>query len=720
MDRESNKIYIILISVHGLLRGSDLELGRDADTGGQTKYVLELARALGKHPDVAHVDLLTRTIVDPQVSGDYALHIEELTENSRIVRIRCGEFRYIPKEELWSSLDNFADNALAYINSQERIPDIIHSHYADAGYVGTKLSHQLSIPLIHTGHSLGRSKHKRLLASGLKRELIEQRYNISRRIEAEEETLSVAERVITSTHQEIEQQYGMYDFYQPEQMRVIPPGTDLEQFFPALGDEWQSDIFNELCRFLNEPKKPIILALSRPDQRKNIVTLVEAFGESQELQQQANLVIIAGNRGDILDMDSGAQDVLKEILLAVDLYNLYGKVAYPKHHKPDDVSLLYRLAALSKGVFINPALTEPFGLTLIEAAACGLPIVATEDGGPVDIIENCQNGYLIDPLDKQLMSDSLIKILQNQKRWDEFSNNGLKGVRHHYSWSAHVDRYLALLKPVIDKREPLTRMCLKRRPMLYHDRAIITDLDQNLIGDVSALKHFIDFIKTNRTRTTFGIATGRRLDSALKIFRQYGIPRPNVLFTSLGTEIYYAPNLTKDIAWSEHIDYLWNPRAIRRLLSDLPGIKLQPKSEQSNFKISYYIDPTIAPDIQEIHHGLMHHDQTVNVIFSFGQFLDITPIRASKGLALRWVAEQWDIPLQQILVAGGSGSDEDMMRGNTLAVVVSNRHNEELSELADIERIYFAKSPFAAGIMEAIDHYDFLGNCKAPDNEDKP
>ena len=720
MDRESNKIYIILISVHGLIRGSDMELGRDADTGGQTKYVLELARALGKHPDVAHVDLLTRTIVDPQVSGDYALHIEELTENSRIVRIRCGEFRYIPKEELWSSLDNFADNALAYINSQERIPDIIHSHYADAGYVGTKLAHQLSIPLIHTGHSLGRSKHKRLLASGLKRELIEQRYNISRRIEAEEETLSVAERVITSTHQEIEQQYGMYDFYQPEQMRVIPPGTDLEQFFPALGDEWQSDIFSELCRFLNDPKKPIILALSRPDQRKNIVTLVEAFGESQELQRQANLVIIAGNRDDILDMDSGAQDVLKEILLAVDLYNLYGKIAYPKHHKPEDVSLLYRLAALSRGVFINPALTEPFGLTLIEAAACGLPIVATEDGGPVDIIENCQNGYLIDPLDKQLMSDSLIKILQNKKRWDQFSNSGLKGVRLHYSWSAHVDRYLALLKPVIDKREPLTRMCLKRRPMLYHDRAIITDLDQNLIGDVSALKHFIDFIKTNRTRTTFGIATGRRLDSALKIFRQYGIPRPNVLFTSLGTEIYYAPNLTKDVAWSEHIDYLWNPRAIRRLLSDLPGIKLQPKSEQSNFKISYYIDPTIAPDVQEIHHGLMHHDQTVNVIFSFGQFLDITPIRASKGLALRWVAEQWDIPLQQILVAGGSGSDEDMMRGNTLAVVVSNRHNEELSELADIERIYFARSPFAAGIMEAIDHYDFLGSCKAPDNGGKP
>ncbi|MCW8888661.1 MAG: glycosyltransferase, partial [Gammaproteobacteria bacterium] len=410
MNRESSEIYIVLISVHGLIRGHDLELGRDADTGGQTKYVLELARELGSHADVAKVDLLTRTIVDPQVSGDYALHIEPLSDKSRIVRIECGDYRYIPKEELWGSLDNFADNALAYIHSQDQVPHIIHSHYADAGYVGTKLSHQLSIPLIHTGHSLGRSKRKRLIASGLKRKVIEERYNISRRIEAEEETLSVAERVITSTRQEIEQQYGMYDYYQPDQMRVIPPGTDLEQFYPPESNEPDTPIFKELSRFLKDPLKPVILALSRPDPRKNIVTLIEAYGESKELRQKANLVIIAGNRDDIHEMDSGSQDVMKEILLAIDLYDLYGKVAYPKHHKPKDVSLLYRLAALSKGVFINPALTEPFGLTLIEAAACGLPIIATEDGGPVDIIENCKNGYLIDPLDKQLMSDTLIKL----------------------------------------------------------------------------------------------------------------------------------------------------------------------------------------------------------------------------------------------------------------------------------------------------------------------
>ncbi|KXS30367.1 MAG: Sucrose-phosphate synthase, partial [Candidatus Gallionella acididurans] len=206
-------------------------------------------------------------------------------------------------------------------------------------------------------------------------------YNITRRIEAEETTLGVAERVITSTQHEIEQQYGLYDFYQPDRMRVIPPGTDMEKFFPPQRNENDSDITRELERFLNQPDKPIILALSRPDPKKNIVALIEAYGESPRLQQAANLVILAGNRDDIQDMENISRAVLNEILLAIDKYDLYGKVAYPKHHRPENVADYYRLAAASGGVFVNPALTEPFGLTLIEAAACGLPIVATGDGG---------------------------------------------------------------------------------------------------------------------------------------------------------------------------------------------------------------------------------------------------------------------------------------------------------------------------------------------------
>lgn len=707
--------YLCLISIHGLIRGGALELGRDADTGGQTKYVVELARALAVQSGVARVDLVTRLVDDPEVSPDYALPIDELGDNLRIVRIKAGPTGYIPKESLWDHLDAFVDNTIIYLREQPHKPDLLHSHYADAGYVGSRISHVLGIPLIHTGHSLGRVKRRRLLASGLKATEVEERYNMARRIEAEELTLASAERVITSTNQEIEEQYGLYDYYQPEQMQVIPPGTDLTRFHPPEGKEWQSGIAGEIGRFLREPEKPIILALSRPDTRKNISALVTAYGEDQTLQETANLVVIAGNRDDIQDLDNSAQEVLSDLLLQIDRHDLYGRVAYPKHHAADDVPLIYRLAAVSGGVFVNPALTEPFGLTLIEAAASGLPIVATEDGGPRDIIQNCNNGVLVNPLDTEDIAKGLKEVLLDWETWQRRSTQGLKGVREHYSWEAHARCYLDMVRPIAEKTsEPLVHKPTMRRPLLYHDRAIFTDLDQNLLGNPDSLPELIRVIRENRKCASFGIATGRRLDSALKVMKQHGIPEPDVLITSGGTEIHYAPKLTQDTAWTHHIEKQWTPRVVSRVLDELPGLVLQPKKEQSRFKISYYIDPEKAPSLEEINRLLHQEEQAVNTIISFGQFLDVLPIRASKGLALRYMAATWDIPLNHILVAGGSGADEDMMRGNTLAVVVGNRHHEELSQLEDVERIYFAQKEGAGGILEALEHYDFFRRCHVP------
>lgn len=714
-NRNTAGLYIAMASVHGLIRGHDLELGRDADTGGQTKYVVELARALARQPGVVGVDLFTRLVSSPEVAADYADTIEELGDGARIVRLVAGPAEeYLPKEALWDHLDSFVDNMQAFIRDAGRVPDIIHSHYADAGYVGSRLAHVLGVPLVHTGHSLGRVKRRRLLAGGLSAGEIEQRYNMSRRIEAEELTLASADRVITSTHQEIEEQYELYDHYQPDHMRVIPPGTDLVLFHPPQGDEWETPIGHEIRRFLREPDKPLILALARADPRKNIGALVEAYGGSTRLQELANLMIVAGNRDDIRDLDEGAQEVLMELLLTIDRWDLYGKVVYPKRLDPGDVPVIYRISALSGGVFVNPALTEPFGLTLIEAAASGVPIVATEDGGPRDIIGNCDNGELIDPLDNEDIATTLIALLEDPRERQRRADNGLRGVREHYAWEAHAERYLRVIRPLLEKTEVVKRTPLRRRPMLYHDRAIFTDLDQNLLGDPTVLPRFVKTLRGNRKCATFGIATGRRLDSALKAIRRHRIPEPDVLITSGGTAIHYQPDLTADTSWTRHIDHRWTPHVVRRVLADLPGLELQPKEEQSRFKISYYLDPRIAPGMEEINR-LMHQEElAVNAVFSFGQYLDILPIRASKGLALRYVADRWEIPLEHILAAGGSGADEDMMRGNTLAVVVANRHEEELSHLEDAERIYYARQAHALGILEAIEHFDFFGSCNVP------
>ncbi|KAF2572089.1 hypothetical protein F2Q70_00005780 [Brassica cretica] len=198
----------------------------------------------------------------------------------------------------------------------------------------------------------------------------------------------------------------------------------------------------QIMRFFSNSRKPMILALARPDPKKNITTLVKAFGECRPLRDLANLALIMGNRDGIDEMSSTSSSVLLSVLKLIDKYDLYGQVAYPKHHKQSDVPDIYRLAAKSKGVFINPAFIEPFGLTLIEAAAHGLPMVATKNGGPVDIHRVLDNGLLVDPHDQQSISEALLKLVADKQLWAKCRQNGLKNI-HQFSWPEHCKTYLS-------------------------------------------------------------------------------------------------------------------------------------------------------------------------------------------------------------------------------------------------------------------------------------
>ncbi len=331
---KKQELKIALISLHGLIRGENLELGRDEDTGGQTRYVLELARALGEHPELGRVDLITRQIVDERVSNDYARLEEKIGENVFITRIPFGPKRYLSKTRLWPYLDVFVDQCLNHFQRTRSVPDIIHGHYADAGYGGAQLARLLGIPFVFTGHSLGRIKKARLLESGLSPDKIESRYLISSRIEAEEFALETCSLICTSTHQEVHEQYESYENYIPERMEVIPPGVDLSSFHPPREDDkTETQLQLDINAFLHEPNKPLIVAMARPDERKNLEMLVKVYGESPALQKAGNLVLILGSRDDVRSMPSGQKKVLMNILTLIDVYDLYGKVAYPKKHK---------------------------------------------------------------------------------------------------------------------------------------------------------------------------------------------------------------------------------------------------------------------------------------------------------------------------------------------------------------------------------------------------
>jgi sucrose-phosphate synthase len=732
----TKNLYILLFSLHGLIRGNGSELGRDADTGGQVKYVLELARALALREDIEQVDLVTRLIDDKVVSPDYSREIEPLSEKARIVRIQCGGRKYMRKELLWPHLEEFIDKTIKFLKKQQRTPDIFHGHYADAGYVAKELAKAFAVPFVFTGHSMGRNKKEKLLADGLSQQNINRQYAIDTRIREEEGIIEKAGLIVTSTQQEIDRQYGLYENFERDRYRVIPPGIDLETFYPYYNYQLDSEhipeeikqariaLLKELQRFWGHPEKPFILALCRPDHRKNISGLVEAYGTNPELQAIANLAVFAGIRQNIAEMEENERTVLTDMLMQMDKYDLYGKLAIPKKHNFEtEVPELYRLSAESRGVFVNPALTEPFGLTLIEASACGLPIIATNDGGPVDIVKNCSNGILVDARKSSEIAAAIKSILVDDSKWDEFSNNGITGVRNHYSWASHCHKMMQHIRELFPNLQtdniPGKTMSTKfsERPpfgkrLTSSGYLMITDIDNTLVGDNASMLHLLKLLEQYKESIAWGVATGRSLELTIEAMTEYDIPVPDILICSVGTEIYYGPDLRMDKGWQQHISDKWKPEQIKATLQELDFLSSQEAEGQRAHKISYYMED--KPDyLAEVHRRLWEEKLPCEVIYSHGQFLDILPKRASKGKAIKYLKYKYEFPSSKVMVAGDSGNDEDMIRGNDNGLVVGN-HSEELEKLRGKARIYFSSKTYAAGIIDGLVHYGFI-----PPHEDE-
>jgi len=721
----SNGLHIQLFSIHGLLRAENMELGRNADTGGQVKYVVELAKALEQHKDVQLVELFTRLVSDKTVSEDYAQPIEKVSDKFRIVRIQCGGRKYIRKELLWPHLDEYVDKTIKYIKRQKRIPDIVHGHYPDAGYVSSLLSEFFGLPLVYTGHSLGRSKLSRLLNDGMTEKEITKKYKIDHRIRMEEEILKKADLVVTSTSQEIREQYGEYDNKDIPTFKVIPPGLDIDKFYPYYRDTLpeseksetkmfaQASVLEELHRFFIQPEKPLILSLCRPDKRKNIAGLIKAYGEDLELQSMANLAVFAGIRKDISEMEDNERDVLTEILLLMDKYDLYGKIAIPKKHDFEyEVPELYRIAAEKRGVFVNSALTEPFGITLIESAACGLPIIAPNDGGPMDTIKNCECGLLVDTTDTAAIAAAAKQIIVDGEKWKQYSKAGIMNIREHYTWERHADTYVKEVKRVVDKlyttkmkvAVPSDAIGTRLAKLNYF---LVTDIDNTLIGNEnSQLKTLLQLLKQHREHIGFGVATGRTIESAKAQLEKFGVHAPDVIISSVGSEIYYGKNIHYGKGWDAHISAQWNRQRIVRLLNGFSFLTYQDEDTQRRFKVSYNMKPG-KDRLAMIHDRLLRNKCRYSLIYSHNKYLDILPYRASKGKAIRYLSYKWEIPLAHFLVCGDSGNDEEMLRGEPKAIVVGN-YSSELESLKGLRNIYFAKQKYAHGILEGIERYKFI------------
>ena len=671
-------MFVMSIALGGCVKGPPVAYGITEDTGGHITYALGASQALAARDDVTRVEIVTRLIDDAALGTAYACPLEPLSSKLAIRRIDTGNRAYLSKEANAADRPAFAAALIAHIATLDRKPDVIHAHFADAADVAEQVRARFGVPFVYTAHSLAIEKAGARGATG----------NLTARIAEEDRAIATADAIVASSRDEAERQLMLYPSACAARIHCVPPGID----GASVGGEIDTSAAEALVApFLRDPTLPMILAIARPVAKKNLTGLIDLFAQDARLKRRANLVIVAGLRDGPESGEAEQRRVIAGLLSRLDAHDLYGSLALPKRHAQADVAALYALARNTGGVFVNPALTEPYGLTLTEAALHGVPVVATSHGGPADIVARLGHGRVADPLHPTAFADAINALLDDGVAWNRASANGRINARA-LDWNAYATRFVAIARtlPGIALSKPIASVPAKR--------LLLCDIDNTLTGCTVGAQGMADFL-AGEPALAFGVATGRSLQEAQRLLAEWRQPDPRVLITSVGAEIYWREGgrLIADAAFSDHIAHEWDAAAIEHRLSAIAGAEPQPPVEQRRHKRSYFVSELSV--IAAIRAAVA--DLPVRVIHSHGNLLDILPERAGKGAAMAWVGRALGIAPDHVYAAGDSGNDLDMLAACRNGIMVAN-YSAELAPLIGRSTIYLARRPHAAGVVEGM------------------
>lgn len=492
---------IVLVSPHGWF-GQEGVLGRP-DTGGQVVYVLDQAKSLEKQLQedvtlagldglgvIPKVIILTRLI--PNSDGTLCnQRLEKVhdTDNAWILRVPLREFNpnmtqnWISRFEFWPYLETYAIDAERELLAEfKSAPDLIVGNYSDGNLVAFLLARRLKVTQCNIAHALEKSKY---LFSNLYWQELDDKYHFSLQFTADLIAMNAANFIISSTYQEIvgtPDSVGQYESYQcftmPElyhvvsgvelfspKFNVVPPGVNEKAYFPysrteerVISDRHQLEdlLFTledpaQIFGKLDDPNKRPIFSMARLDRIKNMTGLAECFGKSPQLQEHCNLILVAGKLRVEESGDNEERDEIEKLYRIIEQYNLYGKIRWLGVRLSKSQSgEIYRVIADRQGIFVQPALFEAFGLTILEAMISGLPTFATQFGGPLEIIQNKVNGFYINPTNQEETAERIIdfvtKCNQNPNYWYEVSTRAIDRVYSTYTWKIHTTKLLTLAR----------------------------------------------------------------------------------------------------------------------------------------------------------------------------------------------------------------------------------------------------------------------------------
>lgn len=486
---------LLIMSPHGYF-AQDNVLGLP-DTGGQVVYILDQVRALEHemHDRLAQqgvsveskILIVTRLIPDSEgttcnqrmekvhgCNNTWILRVPFQKPNGEIIR------HWISRFEIWPYLEDFTRNveheALSELGGR---PDVIIGNYSDGNLVASLLSQRLGTTQCNIAHALEMTKY---LHSALYWQENEAQYHFSCQYTADLIAMNSADFIITSTYQEIagtESTIGQYESYRSFTMpglyrvidginlfdpkfNIVSPGADATVYFTygeherrltSLHTEIEALLFggkrDHVRGVIAQREKPVIFTMARLDRIKNITGLVEWFGNSPRLRALANLVVVGGYVTTEESRDHEEQAQIKRMHALMDKYELDTEMRWLGMRLEKNLAgELYRYVADCHGVFVQPALFEAFGLTIIESMASGLPTFATRYGGPLEIIQHNKSGFHIDPNDGAGSADTIADFLElcaaDPQQWQRISNGALARVSARYTWKQYAERMMTL------------------------------------------------------------------------------------------------------------------------------------------------------------------------------------------------------------------------------------------------------------------------------------
>jgi sucrose-phosphate synthase len=493
-------VHIAFLNIQGNFDAEDRYWTAHPDFGGQLVYVKEVTLALGR---MGHrIDIITRRIRDPEWLGfadDFDAYPGE--PNVRIIRLSCGGDRFLRKQDLWPCIGTeWVPNLVDFYQREGRQPEAVTSHYGDAGLAAALWRQQGGPRFTFTAHSLGAQKLERMLIYNhtdiqtLDRELF-----FARRIAAERVAMNHAARVITSTRQEQQEQYGhlayqdAIDTVDAARFSVIPPGVNLHIFDAGVrgpdDERIATHLEQVLARDIDEERRglPLVICSSRLEAKKNHVGLVLAFARSAGLQDAANLLLVVHGLEDLrhgMGLSPEEQPIMDSIVTTCEAAGLWGKVAGCSLENQHELAAAYRHLEKRHSVFALPALYEPFGLAPLEAIAAGLPACVTRFGGPseslCDVDTNTEYGVLVDAADPGAIAAGLLRLVGPDNEWAQFRDAGRRRVLERYTWEATAASYLDVLQ-AIAKPAP-RRVGLLPIPTYFTEPGPDTDIGLEVLG----------------------------------------------------------------------------------------------------------------------------------------------------------------------------------------------------------------------------------------------